>query len=80
VSLTSIKTSRVRNFKFVLRGASSDGNSMSASAATPFSDDGTDQESGPRDSVRLPPTYVLRRRHVVDALKGVPADARNVTV
>jgi hypothetical protein len=53
---------------------------MSASAATPFSDDGTDQESGPRDSVRLPPTYVLRRRHVVDALKGVPADARNVTV
>jgi hypothetical protein len=30
--------------------------------------------------VRLPPRYALRRSHVVDALKGVPADARDVTV
>jgi hypothetical protein len=30
--------------------------------------------------VHLPPTYVLRGRHVSDALKGVPDDAHNVTV
>jgi hypothetical protein len=30
--------------------------------------------------VRMPPKYVLLRRHVEDALKGVPFDARDVTV
>jgi hypothetical protein len=48
-----------------------------ASAATPppaAASDGAAQE------VFLPPTHVLRTDHVVDALKGVPADARNVTV
>jgi hypothetical protein len=30
--------------------------------------------------VHLPPTYMLRRSHVLDALKGVPDDVRNVTV
>jgi hypothetical protein len=30
--------------------------------------------------VRLPPMYVLRRHHVLDALKGVPADATDVEV
>jgi hypothetical protein len=31
-------------------------------------------------AVRIPPTYVLRCRHVEDALKGVPDDAHDVTV
>jgi hypothetical protein len=53
--------------------------SASASAATPFSDVGTGEESGPRD-IRLPPTYVLRTGHVADALKGVPDDVDDVTV
>jgi hypothetical protein len=44
-----------------------------------------DERAGTADGadvsdVFLPPSYVLRDRHVIDALKGVPGHARNVTV
>jgi hypothetical protein len=47
---------------------------MDAAAAAPVPPDA--------DSVvvRLPPMYVLRRHHVLDALKGAPADATDVEV
>jgi hypothetical protein len=50
---------------------------MASAAAAPPPAGASD---GAAQEVFLPPTYVLRTDHVEDALKGVPADARNVTV
>ena len=48
-------------------------------AATPTASEASADRLGVSE-VRIPPRYVLRGRHVSDALKGVPDDVGDLTV